>query len=271
MNEFLADMYNTRENIGAAGSADDIEKLAEAQILSDELAAEGYDASELPPDALLKVAYELWGDDSAIVKAAAEEEGEEDEDEGEEDEGDEEDGEKQAFEEKLAEADFLGRVMAHSFVDEQAALEKEASAKETAAKAGKYLKDAPYRAVQALKRKGRSMKGSYEGGTALMPSGGRSGAWIPRDKPSRLGGAWTVAKEHPKTVGGAALAAGGAGYGGKKLYDKATGKKKKGSALDALAEERALEMLKEAGYEQQPSLEEAVEQRALEMLAEAGY
>ena len=167
MNEFLAEMYNTRESIGAPeGSADDVEKLAEAQILSEELAAEGYDASQLPTETLMKVAYELWGEDSALVKAAQEDEEEGDMEEGEEEGEEEEEGEKKegSFEEKVAEADFLGRVMAHSFVNEHAEMDKEAAGiwsaiKETGKGVGGKIK-APF------ERMGKSLGGikkTYEG------------------------------------------------------------------------------------------------------------
>lgn len=265
MNEFLAEMYNTRENIGAQGSDVDIEKMAEAQILSDELAAEGYDASQLPPETLMKVAYELWGEDSALVKSAQEDMEEE---EGEkEEEGEEEDEKKEgSFETKIAEADFLGRVMAHSFVDEQASMEKEARI--------------PLRkkVVEGTRGFMRSMRGKApKTGPVLGP---REGTTFEKVK-ATLGYKAKPAVEKMKEVAEKAkpvsehlkqhktkYVAGGAALGGLALGKAA-------SALDTLAEQRALEMLKEAGYKFQPTeedrLKEAVDQRALEMLAEAGY
>ena len=302
MNEFLAEMYNTRENIGAAGSDVDIEKMAEAQILSDELAAEGYDVSQLPPETLMKVAYELWGEDSALVKAAEEdmeEEGEKEEEGG----GEEEEGEKKegSFEEKVAEADFLGRVMAHSFVDEQASMDKEALSLAQAGQAAKnwgqlagYGAKKGYTAVKeraggalsrlreaASKKKGQ-MQHSYEMGRdfAVKP-GSKPGRTVTKErgKKSVMGGLARLGKEHPGATAGLAAAgtaaATGAAYGGYKGVKALKGKKKESSALDTLAEQRALEMLKEAGFDVEPTeedvLKEAVDQRALELLEAAGY
>jgi hypothetical protein len=301
MNEFLAEMYNTRESIGAEGSAGDIEKMAEAQILSDELAAEGYDASQLPPETLMKVAYELWGEDSALVKAAQEDMEEEEGEKEEEGEGEEE-GEKKegSFEEKVAEADFLGRVMAHSFVNEQSSMEKEAlsgaqalqamknwgqlagyGAKRGAGAVAERAGGAAKKLREAASAKAGKMQHSYGMGRDFTVKPGRkAGSTITteRGKKSVIGGLSRLAKEHPGATAGLAAAgtaaATGAAYGGYKGVQALKDKKKAASALDALAEQRAMEMLKEAGYEvesEEDRLKEAVDQRALEMLAEAGY
>lgn len=258
MNEFLAEMYGTRETIGA-GSADDVEKLAEAQILSEELAAEGYDASQLPDETLMKVAYELWGEDSALVKAAQEDMEEEDEEEGEE-EGEKKEG---SFETKVAEADFLGRVMAHSFVNEQSELDKEAGKAEAIrAGLGKAL-GAVKGSPKALADKYRAMKTSYGRGKYFQ------GNTKTMKIPSTKAGLKRLYKEHKKTlIGGGAGLVGAAGLGTAAALSG--GKKKKGSALDALAEQRATEMLQEISPSQ-GHLKEAVDQRALEMLEAAGY
>jgi len=70
MNEFLAEMYGTRETIGAPSQSDEVEKLAEANLLDQALQAEGVNIDDLPADTILKVAYELFGEKSALVKAA---------------------------------------------------------------------------------------------------------------------------------------------------------------------------------------------------------
>ena len=294
MNEFLAEMYGTRETIGAApAQSSDVEKLAEAQLLDDALRAEGYDVDQLPADAIVKVAYELFGEDSAIVKAAAEgEEAEKKEEEGEKEseghEGEETEAEEkkeeeakeasaETFEEKLAQADLLGRAMAHSFMQEQSSIMKEAAmpaalkkgleaAGRGAGKAWGAVKGTPGKLTGALKGKGEAMKGSFEKGVHRESGHGSvlRGAF---------GGVKQLAKEHPKTVAGLAstgvAAAGGAAYGGHKAF----GKKKAASALDALAERRAMEILKEAGVVQETEEEKlaaAVEQRAWELLRAEG-
>jgi hypothetical protein len=196
MNKFLADLYGTAETVGA-GSSDDTEKLAEAKLLDDFFQAEGIDVDKLSDDTIVKVAYQLFGDDSAIVKEASDESEAEEEAEGpvHEKKESKDEKEEEGEEEKVAQADFLGRVMAHAFHQEKTAIEKKASA-------------------------------------------------APR------------AKSQPKAK-----------------------EKVASPALDALAQNRALAMLKEAGYElpteedatEEQKLAAAIDQRALQMLKEAGY
>lgn len=304
MNEFLAEMYGTREVIGAAPArSSDVEKLAEAQLLDEALRAEGYDVDQLPADAIVKVAYELFGDDSALVKAAAEgeESKEEKEEEGEKEseghEGEETEAEEkkeeakeasaETFEEKLAQADLLGRAMAHSFIQEQDNIMKEAGPRDWAkgvAGTFKQMRGLPEAGAAGPARAGKlraawetakahgpvakvkSMKESFQKGRAA--AGGAEG-WEIQKATGRFGGTKRLVKEHPKTIAG--LAAGGAAYGAHAAFG---GKKKAASALDALAERRAMEILKEAGVIQETEeskLAEAVEQRAFELLVENGY
>lgn len=207
MNEFLADLYGTRQQVGASEPSN-IDKLAEAQILDDLFKAEGVDVDQLPNETLLKVATELFGADSALVKSAGDmppqfEEGKKHEKGESKKEKKEEGEEEETEEEKLANADYIGRVMAHAFWNEKGELEKAASAKAGAA-------------------------------------------------PSL-----------------------------QNIVKKASQQGQKPTALDVLAEQRAVEMLKEAGYtEQAPAtqgktdeqkLKEAVDARALEMLKASGY
>jgi phosphoglycolate phosphatase-like HAD superfamily hydrolase len=198
MNKFLADLYGTASTVGA-GFSDDTEKLAEAKLLDDFFKAEGIDVDKLSDDTIVKVAHQLFGADSAIVKTAGEvppqlaaeakKEGETTEEEKKEKKEGDKDDKNESEEEKVAQADFLGRVMAHAFHQEKTAIEKSAAA-------------------------------------------GRPQAQEKTASP----------------------------------------------ALDVLAEKRALEMLKEAGYEvgaasgsEEKKLASAVDQRALQMLKEAGY
>jgi len=288
MNSFLAEMYGTRETIGAPNQGnDDVEKLAEAQLLDEALRAENIDVDSLSPEAIVKVAQALFGEDSKLVKAASVEgektaegegEGEAEGDKENKEEKDEKEAEGETAEEKMAQADFLGRVMAHSFVQEQAEIAKEAAAKEagikdiagkglSAAKAGlTHLKNAPGAAKGAVKGKAEAMAHSFHKG---VRAGTRKGMEHPSFK-----GLSTMVKEHPKTVAGlgagAVSAAGGAAYGGHKLFHKG---EKSASALDVLAEQRALEILEQngVGQDEDTKLASAVEQRAWEMLAEQGY
>lgn len=253
MNQFLAELYGTADEIGST-AGNDVEKLAEAQILDEFFTNEGIDVDKLDGGTIVKVAHELFGDDSAIVKQA-EGEGDEppakkkDEDEDEED-----------MEEKSAQADYLGRVMAHAFNQEDRMIKEGAGGKAgVGAKALKYLRGAK----KGVGREMKGMKHTYDVQRGAGPGMGKG----------RLKALVETAKKHPKGAAGAA-AAGAAGLGAAGGGAYALGKKKSASALDALAESRAVEMLNEAGIgadNSETKLAEAVEQRAVEMLAEAGY
>ena len=150
MNEWLNKMYGTAETIGAAPASDDTEKLAQAELLNQMLEAEGYDVDKLSADTIVKVANALFGADNKLkvademppqFAAKAEEkkeEGKEEHEKGEtkeeekkEEEKKDEDEEKKAADE-LAQADFVGRMMAHAYVNELAAIEKQAQAAQAA-------------------------------------------------------------------------------------------------------------------------------------------
>jgi len=134
-------------------------------------------------------------------------------------------------------------------------------------------------------------------GKALKGVPGRFGKWM-KEPAQRAKALRTPTKFHPGSKGiqtwsrgqtakevlkrhkGQAAVAGTAAAGAAgaataaALKKKKSGKKKEGSALDKLAEQRALEILAENGYEfdgGQDKLAAAVEQRAWEMLAENGF
>lgn len=136
MNPFLAELYDTAENIGAgAPTVDDTEKLAQAAVLDQMLKNEGFTVEQLSPQDIVKVATEIFGPDSPLVKEAMEGEmppaflaGKKDEKEEKKDEKkDKEEKEKEA-QVKMDESDFLGRAMAHAYVDELRTIEKKAQA-----------------------------------------------------------------------------------------------------------------------------------------------
>jgi len=294
MNQFLAEMYGTRETIGAPAQSDDTEKLAEAQLLDDALRSEGIDVDTLSPEAILKVAQSLFPE-GALVKAAAEEgepkEHEDDEtpahERAEEAGAKAKEGEGETAEEKVAQADFLGRVMAHSYMQEKAEIEKEAAVSDIAGKA-KGLAHKAWGGIQSAAKaehlrgglktmkEGKHLKGMGEAAKEMGKhspkrakqfgeiAGKRLAAGAEAHKKG-LKGAIRGAAETGGLYGGGAAAIGGAGY--------AAGHKKESSALDTLAEQRALEILDENGIGQNgdEKLASAVEQRAWEMLAENGY
>lgn len=119
MDQFLAEYYGTDQGGGEQAADDDIEKMAQLTLLTKEAAAEGVDLSEFSDGELLEMADNLYGG------------------------GEEVDMEKESAA-KFEEADFLGRVMAHSFNQELFDIEKEAGA-------GQWAKEAPGRAYGAVK------------------------------------------------------------------------------------------------------------------------
>jgi hypothetical protein len=274
MNEFLAELYDTRSSIGVDEGGNDVEKLAEAEILDQFLQNEGIDVDQLDGDTILKVAHELFGDESELVKAAAEgcecDEGEscekcspaEDE-----------------AEKKASEADFLGRVMAHAFVQEQGAIEKQAGLGSQAMGVleglGKKLTPGKVTswAGKNLPSKGRSAMLKKLKDSGMKPK--QIKRIMSSDKAGKgLTGA-IAARQAARTsnihkgVGGAAAAGGAAALGG---AGYAMGKKS--SALDSLAEARALEILQENGIDaggEQDKLAGSIEERAWELLVENGF
>ena len=116
MNEWLAQVYNTN---GAAEQPEETQKLASAELFAKVASKHGLDLSQMSaeqkgqlyatvfPEEAAKLAYaeeapEAVEDDGEAKVAAAAEHWQE----------------KRASQEKFAEADLMGRVMAHSFTDE---------------------------------------------------------------------------------------------------------------------------------------------------------
>lgn len=100
-NEFLAQMY------AEDGMAEEVEKVAQAAVLGEFVRAQGHAIESLSPEQVVKVAANLFGEDSALVKVAMDHE-----------EPEHQKGGEEEVHEKIAETDFLGRFMAHSFHDE---------------------------------------------------------------------------------------------------------------------------------------------------------
>lgn len=111
MNELLAQAYGTYENIN---SNNGVEKTAEAALMEElqKVAhAEGIDLNDFSDDDIVEILQEAVNGAEAVEKTAGAE--------GEETAETAETAEVATDEqEKLAEADFLGRTMAHAFYDE---------------------------------------------------------------------------------------------------------------------------------------------------------
>ena len=135
MNELLAQAYGTEANIQT--NSGDTEKTAEA-VLLEELekiaATEGIDLNEFDDNDILEIITEAMGETEKTAAA----------------EGDEtaEGGEVEEGEAKLAEADFLGRTMAHAFYDELTSIQTDGTEKTAGARnSDLFLKTAGEEAV----------------------------------------------------------------------------------------------------------------------------
>jgi len=141
MNELLAQAYGTEANIQA--NSGDTEKTAEA-VLLEELekiaTAEGIDLNEFDDNDILEIITEAMGETEKTAAA----EGDETTETTETTEG----GEVEEGEAKLAEADFLGRTMAHAFYDELTSIQTDGTEKTAGArKSDHFLKTAGDEAV----------------------------------------------------------------------------------------------------------------------------
>lgn len=265
MDEQLAAIYGT----GASDvTEDDMEKAAAAELLVKLAEEEGVDLNDFSDEEIGEMVNELYGSG----------------------EGDDE------AQEKLAEADFLGRVMAHAYVQEMGEIEKSA-AKTFAERAGSWttrqlggLHEAGEGLRHLIKPRGGKVAKGYRADVmadmleAAKGKKGRMSALAKAMEASERGiGArrlWGGLKRSKGIIGaGAGLAglAGLAGYGGYKAL------KKESSALDTLANERAMQMLYDNGWiddqgnllhepaQEKTALDTAVETRALQILEANGF
>ena len=304
MNMDLAAMYGTP----GGPSAEDMEKVAQADLFVKLAADQGIDLRQYT-DAQIE---QLWN--ATFSKTAQEEEEEEKEEkkeEGEEkkEEKDEEEEKEaaaraeftamQEWREKVAEMDYLGRLMAHAFTQEVheigEAMEKE----------GAYIGTQPGRLAKGLMR-GRSMAGEVakavkERAGAASKATGQHLERTGRTAYSHLPGKKnlqhvSLSAGKAKAIGAGLHGAGAAAAGGGGYAAGRSLKKKEGSAIDEYAIEAALQKVAEAGFDLDEAGErinalmvlgalptesekiasaadvnEAVEIRSLELLEAAGY
>lgn len=255
MDPKLAEIYGTNQQTEA-----DLEKLAAAELAEglandEELTTEGMTEEEL----------------EAVAQDVLNASGEEGEQEGGDIDGQEKTSAAEEAQEKLAEADYLGRVMAHAYVNElngiQGEMEKEAgmtggqrsayAAKQTAKKVGGKVGDFLGKvkdiatAKQAREGFSAAKKSKDIGGKAMAM--GQKGALSEKGK-KRAGELAAKnlgeGKEHMKSgLKGAAKTVGLYGGGAAALYGGKKALEKKSSALDTLVEARALEILQASGID----------------------
>jgi hypothetical protein len=183
---------------------------------------------------------------------------------------------KAAMEEKVAEADMLGRVMAHSFDDELVKTARSRAAREAAGMSTAEMKKLPVaqrRAMHVEKMRGKKMspgRAGYEGKQELKSlakkiRGGAGGAVKSLGK--ALGG--TTGKGQ-LLRGGGALAAGAAGLG---AAGYGAGKLMKKKSWDEAVVERARGLLIDSGIDPDTGTKvaEDLDIAALTLLQEHGY
>lgn len=303
MDMFLAEYFgNTPKTASTQQDVSEQEKAAAAQdqveLFSKLAAVNGIDLEQLNEQ---QIAY-LW--DATFSKTASEEEKKDEKEkdsEGEpppfakKDDGDADDKKEEAKKEheekkeamaKMAEADFLGRVMAHSMVAElrkiaevaetapEGEQEKDAGAvdkaKSLAHGAGEFLKRQGKNAVEDAKNtvKAHKMHKAF-GETEKLTRQAGSGADLTRmEKATDAAKAWRnrSAGRTALRAGGAAAAAGGGVAAAKAGKGD---KEKKGSAFEELAGEKAIEKAAEAGWNVEQAVERVSSVMTLELLGES--
>lgn len=216
MNPYLAAMYNT--NGAGEQMTEEMQKNANAELFCKLAADQGLDLSQMSDEQVASVYAQVFPEE--VAKLAAEEKEKEEgkaheekeskeHEEGEKEEEKEEAkkaeaaaylAEKNAFVEKCAEADYMGRIMAHAFTQERANIEKLAADKKPEeghhlrrailgnpisgaieAEKGKKLKTFGKAYGHALKETGKGALVGGAGGAALgaaigAAKGGKAGA-----------------------------------------------------------------------------------------------
>ena len=273
MDQFLAEFYGTNGATTKTASQEDLEKQASVDLFLKLASEQSIDLSAMP-DAQVQALYDNW-----VSKTAESEEPEKEE--AIEEKAKKEHEEKKAYAEKVAEADYLGRIMAHSYVQE---LSKIAESQEGQTKEAlrvhvpPIITDTAHRLVGHSKlqlRKGlEALKGHFEN------VGKHLGGKTSHD---------ALARGIAAHAGGAAAVGGGAAVAHHAL------KKKEGSAIDQLGAEMAVYIANEGGFDPEqaghkvasvlelglvqesvkvaaaPDVDTAVYVRGLELLEAAGY
>lgn len=307
MNMDLAAMYGTP----GGPSEEDLEKTAQMELFVKLAAENNIDLSQYTDDEVaqlwdetFKGAQEGEGEGEKKPKKNGEDEEEEEEEQEKESAALAEFAEQQEWQEKVAEMDYLGRLMAHSYVNELneigEAMDKEAGkVSELYGAAKSAIKGLPGKAGEKAREYAGRAAGSRAGKAVdvhLQSVGGRASRATAGLR-KRLGMKTEFAGEGKArrigagVYGGGAALAGGGGYAGHRAYKK----KKQSSAIDEYALELALQKVAEANWDTDEAVErlnalytldavpesekiaaasdinEAIEARSLELLEAAGY
>lgn len=272
MDEQLAAIYGTAQ---PDFDETDLEKTAAAELLVKLAEEQGVDLNDFSDEEVTEMLNDLYK-----TGACKQGEGDAPPPNGAEKTDEEKKKEEEAAKEKVAEADYLGRIMAHSMVQELNNIEKEAGkASEMAGKAWGAVKGGASKAKEWVKGRPEAYASAGEGVKGAV-TGKVFGRKLPVKERLKLLG---QAAKQVAPEAGAAAGLGGAAYlatrGGKKKQGSADG-----SALEALAQQRAFEMAKQAGYideegnflvetqqvKEASALDLAIERRALEICESEG-
>lgn len=271
MDDFLNELYGTSEVI----AGEDLEKQAAAEFLVKMAADEGVDLDTLSDEDVSGLLAEIEGD---MDKQAAE--------------GDPEINPEEEAQEKLAEADFLGRAMAHAYVSELSEIEKEAGkVGDAVGKGVGYIGKKLEQLGGAAAKRSKTVSGNigeagqkaYKGQVMKRLRQARGSGMRGRTADrmrvaARKEGVFEGTKamsRRQKLIGGGiagtgAAAVGGLGYGASKALGGSE-KKSFNEDFESAAQERAYEMLAEAGYDVEKVAGADIETAALQMLEQAGY
>lgn len=293
MNEWLAQMYGTN-----GANSEELEKQASLELFAKLAAKHNIDLSQLSNAQVNELYAQTFPE---FAKTAEDDDDEEEKDEEEKDKKEKAEEyveEKKAFQEKFAEADLMGRVMAHAFVQEREEIEKSARAI-SEQEAGEFTKkvmgeraakgQAASAAREAARYAGPSQAGKGHSGAKQVGEVAGSGRELMSAGKRFLG--TRAGKATAAGLGAAALAGGGyAAYKGLK------GKEKKSSAeaFEELAANQAIKIASAAGFDADEAfnrvnavytlglqetekvasvqnLDDALHIRGLEYLESAGY
>lgn len=297
MNEHLAQFYGTKQ--ASTVTDEEAEKQASVELFLKVASDQNIDLNSMS-DADVQALYGEF--QTEVAKIASEEEPPKEEKDEEEEKKEKEEkhaaaaaewAEKQAMAADIQRADYLGRVMAHSFEQERGYI-KEAGAAEAFKKlTGKGPHMAAHDAGEAV-RHGAHAAGEAAGRVADKAGKGLEHLGKKITEKATGVGTHNMKPGHAKAVGGAAVAGGAAaaGAGAAALHHH----KKHASMLDELGAERAVEMVtadgtfdpEEAGRKvaavlelgllgesekvaSAPNYQVGVDIRALEILEAAGY
>lgn len=301
MNEHLAQFYGTKQ--ASAVTDEEAEKQASVELFLKVASDQQIDLNSMS-DADVQALYGEF--QTEVAKIASEEEPPKEEKDEEEEKKEKEEkhaaaaaewAEKQAMAADIGKADYLGRIMAHSFeqernlIKEGSGVDREAVLKASALARNSHVR----RAVGQAKQMGeKAFDAAKEHGKKIHEGVGKHLESVGHKITGAHGGLGKVSPETAKRVGGAAYGAGAAAAAGGAAA--AHHHAKHASMLDELGAERAIEMVAADGtfdaeeasrkvaavfelgllgesekVASAPNYQVGVDIRALEILEAAGY